>query len=186
MSGDTSTMALSELQELVQREVAAQLAATQRRQKALTIVAFSGDMDKLLATLMLANTAAASGVRVQLFFTFWGVAALRRRALYRGKGLCARMLTFMLPSGANKLGTSKMNMLGIGPRFFRYLMRHKKVDDVPAALLRSRALGVRLLACTTSMDLMGIGTDELVDGVECAGAPTCLQQLLDSDSTLFI
>src|SRR3990172_810838 len=87
-----------------------------------TIVAFGGDMDKLFATFVIATGAAATGMQVSIFFTFWGLNAIRKKAMLRGKDLCEKLMALMLPSGPSRLGTSRMNMFGAGPAFFRYVM----------------------------------------------------------------
>ena len=155
-------------------------------EKRMTLIAFSGDMDKLMAAMSLATTAAAAGTRVTVFFTFWGITALRARKTFRGKGLLERMMNVMLPGRPNRTGLSRMNMWGAGPRFFREIMRRKHVADVDALVETARLVGVELIACTMSMDVMGISADELTDGVQQSGAAVCVKELLRSDATLFI
>ena len=164
-------------------EPAAPQAAAQRK---MTLVCFSGDMDKLMAALSIATTAAASGAKVTIFFTFWGLSAVRTHKRFSGKGLVERMLNTMLPARSNRTGMSRMNMLGMGPRFFRFVMRKKNVADIDALVDAARLVGVELVACTMSMDVMGIGPDELVDGVSQAGATSCVQNLFSSGATLFV
>ncbi len=97
-----------------------------------------------------------------------------------------RALNLMLPARANRTQMSRMNMFGAGPRFFRFLMARKHVADVDELVATASALGVRLMACTMSMDVMGIERSELIDGVEYAGAAGCVQDLFASDATLFV
>ncbi len=151
-----------------------------------TIIAFSGDMDKLFATFVLATGAAASGMQVSIFFTFWGLNALRKKSVLRGKGLCEKLMALMLPSGPARLGTSRMNMFGAGPVFFRYVMRKRNVQSLPDLLTAAREAGVRLVACRTSMEVMGIRQEELIDGVEFGGVATYLADARDSRISLFI
>ena len=154
--------------------------------KHMTLVAFSGDMDKLLAALSIASSAAATGSSVTIFFTFWGLSAIRKEKRYGGKRVLDRMLNLLLPSRSTGTGLSRMNMLGAGPRFFRFLMKRKNVADVDQLVATCRMLGVRLIACSTSMEVMGIDEAELVDGVEFGGATACVQDLFDARATLFV
>lgn len=152
----------------------------------MTLVVFSGDMDKLMAAFSIATTAAATGAKVTMFFTFWGLSALRRAKRYGGKGAFERMLNLMLPGRNDRTGLSRMNMFGLGPRFFRFLMKRKKVADVDELASTAQAVGVRLVACTMSMDVMGIHVSELTEGVQLAGATSCVQDLFESSATLFV
>ncbi|MEZ5975507.1 MAG: DsrE/DsrF/DrsH-like family protein [Planctomycetota bacterium] len=154
--------------------------------KRITIVAFSGDMDKLLACLSLANSAAAMGREVTIFFTFWGMSAIRKRKAYSKKPWLDRILTFMLPAHASSVGMSRMNMLGAGPLFFRHLMRRKNVSGVAQLVETAQALGVEMIACSMSMDVMGIQSDELIEGVHHGGAAACVQDICGSGTALFI
>ena len=185
METDNGVSTLS-LEEQIRSEVAKQLRESSAKQRGLTIVAFSGDMDRLLAALTMANTAAASGKKTTIFFTFWGVCALKVRTRFRGKGLVGRMLSMMLPRGPKSLGTSRMNMAGVGPRFFHYVMKKKHVAGVPQALDLAEKLGVELVACSTSMEIMAIDREELRPGVTVQGAPSCVHALTSSAASLFV
>ncbi|MCA9269876.1 MAG: DsrE/DsrF/DrsH-like family protein, partial [Planctomycetales bacterium] len=151
-----------------------------------TIVAFSNDMDKLLASFVIATGAAAMGMQVSIFFTFWGLVALKRKTTFKGKPLTDKMIAAMLPSLPSRVGTSKLNMLGIGPEFFKHVMRGKNVESLPELIDLAEELGVRFVACEMSMRVMGITAEELRDGVEFGGAATYLQDAADSRVTLFI
>jgi peroxiredoxin family protein len=151
-----------------------------------TIIAFSGDMDKLLAAFSIATGAVAMGMEVSMFFTFWGLTALKKKTILKGKTLSEKLIALMLPRGPDRLGTSRMNMLGIGPVFFKRLMRKKNVQSLPDMLTLARDLGVRMVACRTSMDMMGIGEGELIDGLEFAGVATYLADARSSRISLFV
>jgi peroxiredoxin family protein len=151
-----------------------------------TLVCFSGDMDKLFAAFTIAVGAAACGMQVSMFFSFWGLNALRRRRVFKGKGLCQRLMAVMLPCDPGRLGTSRMNWLGAGPAFFRHVMKSRKVQSLPDLTAAAREMGVRLVACHTSMDVMGIRKEELIDGVEMGGVATYLADARDSRITLFV
>jgi peroxiredoxin family protein len=151
-----------------------------------TIVVFSGDMDRLLAAFSIATGAVAMGMEVSMFFTFWGLTTLKKKTILKGKTLSEKLIALMLSRGPDRLGTSRMNMLGIGPVFFKRLMRKKNVQSLPDMLTLARDLGVRMVACRTSMDMMGIGEGELIDGIEFAGVATYLADARSSRISLFV
>ncbi|MFA6291106.1 MAG: FAD-dependent oxidoreductase [Victivallales bacterium] len=152
-----------------------------------TIVVFSGDLDKVLASFVIANGALAMGSKVTMFFTFWGINVLRKgEAQAPGKGLMDKMFGMMMPNGAKKLKLSKMNMLGIGTEMMKMVMKNKKVDDLPTLIESARKEGVKLVVCSMSMDIMGIKQEELIDGLEIGGVATFLQEADKSSATLFI
>lgn len=152
-----------------------------------TIVVFSGDLDKVLASFVIANGALAMGSKVTMFFTFWGINVLRKgEAQVSGKGFMDRMFGMMMPNGARKLKLSKMNMLGIGTEMMKMVMKNKKVDDLPSLIESAKKAGVRLVVCSMSMDIMGMKQEELIDGLEIGGVATFLQEADKSSATLFI
>jgi peroxiredoxin family protein len=151
-----------------------------------SIICFSGDMDKLLAAFTLANGAAALGMETTMYFAFWGLVALKKKRSFKGKSWMERLLTLMLPAGPRQVGCSKMNMLGLGPRFFRYRMRRQHVSDLPQLIDTAIEQGVKLIGCPMSMDVMGIKRDELMDGVDIGGVTTYLVDAVEADITLFI
>jgi len=152
-----------------------------------TIVVFSGDLDRAIASFIIANGAAAMGRRVTMFFTFWGLNVLRRpRRAKVHKSLLEWAFGRMMPRGSTRLGLSKMNMLGLGPRMIRFIMRRKNVSSLEELIDQARAAGVRLVACQMSMDLMGIKREELIDGVEVGGVASYLAAAEEGDVNLFI
>ncbi len=157
-------------------------AATQR----LTIVVHSGDLDKLMAALIIATGASAMGTRVSLFFTFWGLNALKTGERAKGKGLLQRLLGWMLPSGPEHVPSSRMNFLGLGPRMFRLLMRRGGVPSLAELIDTAREQGVTFVACTMSMDLLGIDRRELMDDIEYGGVASYLLAAQEADTNLFI
>ncbi|HBQ64840.1 MAG TPA: pyridine nucleotide-disulfide oxidoreductase, partial [Clostridiales bacterium] len=160
---------------------------TAQRGNAKTMVVFSNDLDKALATFIIANGAAAMGRDVTLFFTFWGLNILRKPGRVKvKKDLFGRMFGMMMPRGTRRLSLSKMNMLGIGPRMIRFLMRRKNVYSMEDLLMQALENGVKLVACNMSMDLMGIQPEELIDGVTLGGVASMLGNAEDSDMTLFV
>ena len=152
-----------------------------------TIVVFSGDLDRVLAAFVIANAGAAMGNQVTLFFTFWGLNALRRaNPPSVQKGLLDRMFGWMMPCGAERLALSKMHMAGMGTAMMKHVMKSKQVASLPEMIEQAKARGVRLVACTMSMDVMGLKREELIDGIELAGAGGYLGAADQARINLFI
>lgn len=152
-----------------------------------TIIVFSGDLDKAIASFIIATGAAAMGRKVTMFFTFWGLNILRKPAgKAPQKDLLARMFGMMMPRGSKKLGLSRMNMLGMGSRMIRMVMNMKNVDSLEGLIEQAKNNGVVLMACQMSMDVMGIKHEELIDGVEVGGVATYLGEAEDANVNLFI
>jgi peroxiredoxin family protein len=140
----------------------------------VTLVVFSGDLDRNLAALVIATGAAAMGLEVSIFYTFWGLSALKKRPALRGKGLKEKLFALMTPRRLNRMPVSKMNFGGVGRVMLQSMMRDKQVASVDELFDMARQLGVKLIACTMSMDVMGIAREELIDGVEVGGVATFL------------
>lgn len=152
-----------------------------------TIIVFSGDMDKVMASFIIANGAAAMGREVTMFFTFWGLNVLRKSEKQKvKKSLISSMFGKMMPRGAGKLKISKMNMGGMGTSMMKKVMRDKRVDSLETLIENAKQNGVKFIACTMSMDVMGITKEELMDGVEYAGVGTYLGDAEESNVNLFI
>ncbi|OCN01121.1 pyridine nucleotide-disulfide oxidoreductase [Clostridium sp. W14A] len=152
-----------------------------------SIIVFSGDLDRAIASLIIANGAASMGRKVTMFFTFWGLNVLRRNnRVGVQKNLIEKMFGAMMPRGTQKLSLSRMNMLGIGPKMIRGVMKRKHVSSLEELLQSAMDSGVRIVACQMSMDIMGIRKEELIDGVEVAGVATFLGAAEQSDTNLFI
>ena len=156
-------------------------------QENATIVLFSGELDKALASMIIAQGAAAQGKKVSIFFTFWGLNALRRENnVVVKKNFIEMMFGFMMPKGANKLPLSNMNMMGVGAGMIKDIMKQKNVDSLPVMMKNAQALGIHFIACQMSMDLMGIKIEELIDGVEIGGVGTYIANNENVGTTLFI
>jgi len=152
-----------------------------------TMVVFSGDFDKAIASFIIANGSAAMGRKVTMFFTFWGLNVLRKREKVEvKKGLLESMFGMMMPRGSTKLTLSKMNMGGIGGKFMRYVMNKKNVSSLEDLMAQAKAQGIHMVACSMSMDIMGIAKEELIDGVEIGGVASYLAAAETSDTNLFI
>ena len=152
-----------------------------------TFVVFSGDLDKAIASFIMANGAAAMGRPVTMFFTFWGVSILRRpEKVHVKKSLVGKMFGFMMPRGSKKLGLSRMNFGGIGAKMIRAVMKQNGVSSLEELIESARQRGVKFVACQMSMELMGITVEELIEGVELGGVATMLGSTEKSDLTYFI
>lgn len=152
-----------------------------------TFILFSDDLDKALATFVLANGAAATGRKVTVFFTFWGLNVIKKEHKPRvRKDFFGRMFGMMLPADSRRLKLSKMNMMGIGSRMMRHLMRRKGVDSLE--VLRQQAIGngVEFIACQMSMDVMGVKREELLDNVTIGGVATYMERAEQAGMNLFI
>ena len=152
-----------------------------------TIIVFSGDLDKVLASFIIANGAAAMGRKVTMFFTFWGLTALRKPEKQNvKKTFIENMFGSMLPRGTGKLHLSRMNMGGMGTAMMKKIMNDKNVDSLETLMKKAMDNGIKIIACTMSMDVMGIKQDELIDGVELGGVGTYLGDAEESNVNLFI
>ena len=152
----------------------------------VAMVVFSGDLDKVLAAFVVATGAAAVGQQVSMFFTFWGLNALKKESQLAGKSLFERMMAVMSPSSSQGLPVSKMNYFGVGAKMLRSMMKDKNVASLEEMMEMAREMGVKLLACEMSRDVMGIQDEELIDGLEPAGVGTFLGDSLRSRTNLFI
>jgi len=152
-----------------------------------TIIVFSGDLDKVLAAFVIANGALAMGKKVTMFFTFWGLNALRRpEKVSVKKSLIEKMFGWMMPRGSRRLTLSHMNMMGLGTQFMRQIMRDKNIQSLESLIQSAQAGGVHMIACQMSMDVMGIRQEELLDGVDVGGVATFLGAAENGNMSLFI
>ena len=152
-----------------------------------TLILFSDDLDKALATFVLANGAVATGQKVTVFFTFWGLNVLKKVQKPKvKKDIFGKMFGMMLPSSSLKLKLSKMNMFGMGSRMMRFLMKQKGVDSLESLRSQALAQGVEFIACQMSMDMMGISREELLDEVTIGGVATYMERADKANVNLFI
>lgn len=151
-----------------------------------TIVVFSNDLDKALASFIIANGAKASGKDVTMFFTFWGLNILRKSNVSIKKGFIDKMFGFMMPKGAEKLTLSKMNMGGMGSAMMKWVMKNKNISTLSELIQQAQDSGVKFIACNMSMDVMGIKEEELIDGVEISGVAKYISESNNANSNLFI
>lgn len=162
-------------------------AATSQPADHKTIVVFSDDLDKALASFVIANGAAAAGKKVTLFFTFWGLNIIKKQNKPAvEKDLMGKMFGWMLPSSSEKLKLSKMNMGGMGSKMMRMIMKQKRIDSLESLIQQAIDNGVEMIACTMSMDVMGVKQEELLDHVKLGGVATYLERAEEANLNLFI
>ena len=154
----------------------------------LAMVVFSGSLDKLLAAFVLASAAGASGMQVEMFFTFWGLAALRDQKKSAKKDLLGKLFGWMLPRGHKNLPLSQMNMGGAGPVMIRTIMKKKGFASIEEMMAVCAEFGVRIYACDMSREVMGIKPEELIDypHLDYCGAATFLEKASSGRVSLFI
>jgi len=152
-----------------------------------TMVVFSGDLDKAIASFIIATGAASMGKQVTMFFTFWGLNILKKKNKPSvKKNFIEKMFDMMLPKNTDKLPLSKMQMAGMGPKMIKHIMKKNNVDSLDTLINNALNMGVNVVACSMSMDLMGIKKEELLDGVEIAGVASYLSSTEDAGVNLFI
>lgn len=157
------------------------------QKKRTTIVLFSGDYDKAMAAYIIANGAAAYDHEVTIFHTFWGLNALRKEELVpTKKGFLEKMFGKMMPRGADKMGLSKMNFAGMGPKMIKNVMKKHNALSLPQLIEMAQEQDVKLVACTMTMDLLGLQEKELLEGIEYAGVAAYLADAEDGNVNLFI
>ncbi|MDD4013032.1 MAG: FAD-dependent oxidoreductase [Candidatus Omnitrophica bacterium] len=172
---------------LIMKGVKEESASSASSDKKTTIVVFSGDMDKVMAALIIARSAVSTGKEVGMFFTFWGLNAIKRKGKAGGKkDLLSRMFGMMMPSSISSLKLSKLDMMGIGTFMMKYVMRKKHVMSLPEMLKGAVQDGIEMVACSMSMDVMGIRPEELIDGVKIGGAAYYVANAARSNHNLFI
>lgn len=155
----------------------------------MSIVVFSGDLDKLLAALIIATGATAMDTKVKLFFTFWATAALRdKNKNIKGKNFISKLFGLMLPKGSKKVKLSKMNMMGMGTSMMKNLMKKNNVASLDEMLKTAGELGVEINICEMSMELMGFKKEEMIDypNMNICGVASFLIDAEESKVQLFI
>lgn len=152
-----------------------------------TLIMFSDDLDRALATFVLANGAAATGHKVSIFFTFWGLNVIKKEKKPAvKKDFFGKMFSWMLPSDSRKLKLSKLSMCGIGDKMMRNIMRKKNISQLEELRQQAMDSGVEFIACQMSMDMMGVHQEELIDGVTIGGVATYMNRAEDACVNLFI
>lgn len=156
-------------------------------QKSTNIVLFSGDYDKAMAAYIIANGAAAYDHKVTIFHTFWGLNALRKdEQVKTNKGMLEKMFGKMMPRGADKMGISKMNYAGMGQKMIKNVIKKHNAMELPQLIEMAQEQDVELVACTMTMDLLGLQKEELLEEIEYAGVAAYLGDAEDGNVNLFI
>ncbi len=153
-----------------------------------TIVLFSGELDKAMAAFIISTAAASMGMKVNIFFTFWGLNVIKKKSgLIKGTGLMQKMMNFMNYGHARRLATTKMNMLGAGPAMLKAMMKKKRVPSLPELIELALRMGVKLHPCEMSARVMGLGREDFLDECEdFLGAVSYMDEAKKSDVNLFI
>ncbi|MFD2655854.1 DsrE/DsrF/DrsH-like family protein [Gracilibacillus thailandensis] len=155
--------------------------------KKTNIILFSGDYDKAMAAYIIANGAAAYDHEVTIFHTFWGLNALRKdESIQLKKGLLEKLFGKIMPRGANKMGLSKMNYAGFGPKMIKDVIKKHNAMPLPDLIEMAQDQDVNLVACTMTMDLLGLQKEELLEEIEYAGVAAYLGDAEDGNVNLFI
>jgi peroxiredoxin family protein len=185
-SAEVSLRAMSARLTALESKVADLAQSNAKTRQGLTIIVFSGETDKLMTAFMLATGAAAMNMSVYMFFTFWGLAAVRKPGPKMGKGIVKRLRSAMLPEGPGKLRLSRWNLFGLGRALFAHLVRKQNLPTLENLVELAGEMGVRMVACQTVMEVMGLRREDMLEGVEFGGAATCLDSIQGSGSTLLI
>lgn len=170
------------------RDLEKRLAQVEERtpEDRVALVVFSGDLDKVLGAFVIATGAAAMGQQVSMFFTFWGLSVLKKDTELSGKTVFQKMMALMSPGSSKSLPVSRMNYFGVGAKMLRSMMKERKVTSLEDMIALAREMGVRMIACEMSRDVMGIKESELVAGLEYGGVASFLADSLKSRTNLFI
>lgn len=186
-----------ETKDTIPAAVAAELADIRKEIAALreqvpedkaALVVFSGDLDRAIAAFIIATGAAAAGLQTTMFFTFWGLSILKKKngASVSKKDLMQKMFAMMTPGSSEALGVSQMNYFGIGAAMLRTMMKNQQVSSLEELMELARELGVRMIGCTMSMEVMGIDKDQFIDGIELGGVGAFLGEASRARVSLFI
>lgn len=167
-------------------DIAGRLAGHDAAAGRLSLLVFHGELDRLLSGFIVATTAAAMGLKVSMYFTFWGLVALKKQTIYAGKTLSEKLLAACTPDTPAAAGLSRLQMLGAGPVLLRSVLKSRGVESLPGLITTARALGVRMIACQMAMEVMGITAAELIDDLEFAGAATYVAEASEARTTLLI
>lgn len=172
---------------IIQKEEQAKAATLTETQNGATMVVFSGDLDKALASFIIATGARAMGKEVTMFFTFWGLNIIKDpHAPKVKKSRLDKLFSKMMPKSIQKLPISKMNMFGLGSKMIQHVMKKKQVDPLAEMIQKAEQLGVKMVACSMSMDVMAIEQAELLPSIEIGGVGAYLGDAADSNLNLFI
>jgi peroxiredoxin family protein len=170
------------------RELESRIEALQEQlpEDRVTIVVFSGELDRVLAAFIIATGAMAMGQQVSMFFTFWGINTLKKQRILDGKSLTEKMMSLMTPANTAQMGVSNLNFFGVGAKMLRYMMKEKNVESFEALIDLAEEMGATMYSCAMSQDVMGIKVEELRETAEISGVAGFMADALRSKATLFI
>ncbi len=177
---------LQRIAELEERVNQLEEAPAQDIEDRLAMVVFSGDLDKAIASFIIATGAAAMGLEVSMFFTFWGLSIIKKQTKFTGKNVLEQGFAAMLPGGSRNLPMSQMSFFGAGSKIIRKLMNDHEVASLEELMSMAQEFGVRMVACDMSQELLGIHDDELMDGIEHGGVATFMGDASRAKASLFI
>ena len=180
------TALLERLTTLEQRVNELEGAPAQDIEDRLSLVVFSGDLDRAIAAFIIATGAAAMGMEVSMFFTFWGLNVVKKEKSYEGKNILEKGFTAMMPAGTGQLPLSQMNFFGAGAKIIRKLMNDHEVTSIEEFVEMAQEFGVRMVACDMSRELLGVRDEELIDGLEFGGVASFMGDAARSKASLFI
>lgn len=153
----------------------------------MSIIVFNHDLDRVLAAFILATAAASSGIETHIFFTFWGLNVLKKeKSKASKKNIFTKIFSYLTPKGPKKLKISRLNFGGIGTKIMKYLMKKNGICSLPQMIANAQEMGVKMIACALSMEIMGIEKEDLIDGLEYANATSYLGYAKDCQTNLFI
>jgi peroxiredoxin family protein len=183
-----SAQLLARLEELEARVAELETSPAQDTEDRLSMVVFSGDLDRAIAAFIIATGAAAMGLEVSMFFTFWGLSVVRKKdnKIFAGKNILEKGFTAMLPGDSLGMGISQMNFFGAGSKVIRKLMRDHDVASLEELMEMAQDFGVRMVACEMSRELLGVKDEELMEGMEIGGVATFVGDASRSKLSLFI
>ncbi len=171
----------------VQKEITTQNAKYPSAANGKTLIVFSDDLDKALASFVIANGASAMGKKVTMFFTFWGLNIIKKQIKpHVNRNLIAKLFDFMLPSDSTKLKLSKMNMFGMGSKMMRSIMHRKNIDSLESLMQQAKENDIEMIACNMSMEVMGISKEELLDHISIGGVASYLERAEEANVNLFV
>jgi peroxiredoxin family protein len=177
---------LERIDALEQRIAELEEAPAQDMEDRLAMVVFSGDLDKAIAAFIIATGAAAMGLEVSIFFTFWGLSIIKKETQFTGKNVLEQGFAAMLPGGSRNLPLSQMSFFGAGSKIIRKLMRDHDVASLEELMEMAQEFGVTFVACEMSKELLGVRDEELLDDIEYGGVATFLGDAARAKATLFI
>ncbi|KXX67394.1 DsrE/DsrF/DrsH-like family protein [Flammeovirga sp. SJP92] len=155
-----------------------------RENEKITMLVTSFELDKVIPAFIIANGAASFGMDVTLFFTLWGINALKEKSIYKGKNIKEKMITMMLPSNPKSTTISRLNMMGVGTSMMKMMMKENNIETLPDLIDLSIEMGAKLIACQMTMGMMGITTDEIRKDVDFGGVALYIEEASESNITL--